>query len=221
MLICYNYFMIFKALFADLPEMMYTINLIPAINLGPFSLTSAAGLLLICSASAAALFYFKNNYSDEKKFKHIIIGLTAAAFLPLYLNFFYNNIYDLAENLNGLKYSASSKRVLRLCNMDNRQNLNGIYCRLFSFSTFVRNNLPPGQNVRLLAAPELTGFLKYYLYPDYKIADDADYLLIYYPIGYGYEGQTVYKLEAGKKIVIGRYDALFAKSNGELILKKQ
>ena len=105
--------------------------------------------------------------------------------------------------------------------MDNRQNLNGIFCRVSSFTTFIKNNLPAGKEVKLLTSPGLNGYFNYFLYPNYKTADQADYVLFYYAPNYVYKNEHLYKRENGQDLVIGRYDIIAAKSNAEFILKKQ
>lgn len=217
--------MLTKFLFADLPELFYTINLTPAIFLGftkfgPLTLALILGLFLILASSIIFLiFYFKK--SDGKKYQIALLSLIVIAWLPLYINFTYNNLYDFSENLKALKYGNSSKKILRICDMDNRQNMGGIYCRLFSFATFVKNNLPAGSEAELLTSPGLDGFLNYYLYPDYKIVDKADYLLFYRPNNYLFKDNILYKRQNGEDIIIGKYKMLSAKSDTEFILKKQ
>lgn len=217
--------MFLKLLFTNLPELFYTINLTPgilisSIKFNPLSLTLASGLALIfANLIIFLIFYLKK--LDEKKYNAILFGLIVIAWLPLYINFTYNNLYDLSENFKVLKFSDSSKRVLRLCNMDNRQNVGGVYCRLFSFFTFIKNNLPAGSEVQLLTSPGLDAYFNYYLYPDYKIVDQADYLLFYYPNSYIYKDSLLYHRQGDKDFVMGKYKILFAKGNGEFILKKQ
>jgi len=217
--------MLLKLLFTDLPELFYTINLTPPILLqgikfGPLSITLITGVFLLLAGLIVFLFFhFKK--LGEKKFRAILFGLITLAWLPLYLNFTYNNLYDLSENLKALKFSDSSKRVLRLCNMDNRQNVGGVYCRLFSFFTFIKNNLPAGTEVELLTSPGLDGYFNYYLYPNYNIVKQADYILFYYPNSYIYKDNILYHRQGDKDFVMGKYKILFAKSNGEFILKKQ
>ncbi len=217
--------MLLKLIFTNSPELFYTINMIPGIlisgmKVNSLTLVLVSGLALIFAGSIAFLiFYFKN--LGENKFQMILLGLIVIAWLPLYINFTYNNIYDLSENLGALKYSNSSKNILRICNIDNRQNLNGIYCRLFSFFTFVKNRLPAGSNVKILVAPGMDAYFNYYLYPNYKIVDQADYILFYHPNNYLFKNNILYKRENNKNIIIGKYEMLSAKSNTEFILKKQ
>jgi len=212
--------MFLKLLFTDLPELFYTINLIPGINFGTLTLTLISGLFLLLAGLIIFLFfYFKK--LGEKKYQTILFSLIAVAWLPLYLNFTYNNLYDLSENLKALKFSDPSKRILRMCDMDNRQNLGGVYCRLSSFFTFIKNNLSAGSEVELLTSPGLDGFFNYYLYPDYKIIDNADYLLFYYPANYIFNNNILYKRQGGKDLIIGKYKMLYAKSDAEFILKKE
>lgn len=209
--------MLAKLLFTDLPELFYTINFMPGIKVGRLTLTLISGLFLILAGLIA--FYFKKKLS-EKTYKAILLGLIVVAWLPLYINFTYNNLYDLSENFKALPYSDSSKRVLRVCNIDNRQDLGGAYCGLFSFMTFIKNRLPAGTEAELLAAPGLDAYFIYYLYPDYKIVDSSDYLLFYRANNYLFKDNTLYKRAGGKNLIIGKYKLLFAKSNLEFILKK-
>ncbi|MBI2459769.1 MAG: hypothetical protein HYV53_04465 [Parcubacteria group bacterium] len=216
--------MFLKLLFTDLPELFYTINLTPGILLkvikfGPLTLSLTSGIFLIfISLIFFLIFYLKK--LDEKKCQTILLGLIIMAWLPLYINFTYNNLYDLSENFKTLKFSDSSKRVLRLCNMDSRQNAGGVYCHLFSFFTFIKNNLPAGNEVQLLTSPGLDAYFNYYLYPNYKIVKKADYVLFYYPGGYIYKNNILYKKQDGKDLIIGEYKMLFIKNNAEFILKK-
>lgn len=216
--------MLLKALLTDLPELLYTINLMPGTILlktkfGFLTLSLFSGLVLILASLIIFLiFYFKK--TEEKKYQAILLCVIAA-WLPLYINFTYNNLYDLSENFGILKYKNSSKRILRTCAIDNRQNLGGAYCGLFSFVTFTKNNLPAGSEVELLTSPELSAYLNYYLYPNFKIAGEADYLLAYYPGGYYFKNNILYKRQNGADLAVGEYQLLFLKSNNEFILKKQ
>jgi hypothetical protein len=218
--------MLLKLLLTDLPEAFYTINLLPGIlmptkKFGLLTLALIIGAFFIIACLAVFfIFYFRKNLGS-KKYYSILLGLIAAVWLPLYLNFSYNNVYDLTENLSWLKYSVSAKRILRTCQMDNRQNLGNIYCRLFSFFTFTKNSLPVGTNVQLLTSPGLDGYFDYFLYPNYKIVNSADYILFYYPNDYIYKDNILYHRQGDKDFVVGKYKILFAKSAAELILKKQ
>lgn len=213
-----------KLLFTDLPELFYTINLtpgilLPGIKFGPLTLSLVSGLFLIfASLIFFLIFHFKK--LGEKKYQVILFSLIIVAWLPLYINFTYNNLYDLSENLKALKYNNLNKRILRMCDIDNRQNLGGAYCRLFSFFTFIKNHLPAGTEVQLLTAPGREIYFNYYLYPDYKIVDNSNYLLFYSPNNYMFKNNILYKREGKKNLIIGKYEMLFAKSDIEFILKK-
>ena len=213
--------MLLKLLFTDVPELFYTINFMMEIRLGRLTITMAAGLFLAIAALIIFLLFHFKKILDEKKYNAVIIGLIVLARLPLYLNFTYNNLYDLLENLKDLEKNVSGRRILRVCRIDGRQNSHGIFCRLFSFATFAKNNLQAGIEVMLIFRPVLDGMLTYYLYPELKINDQADYILLYFPDGYFYKNEILYEKQGNQNLIIGKYKMLNAKSEVEFILKKE
>ena len=215
----------------DQPEIFSTINIIPGIAYKNISIALFFGgfLILFC-----LLFFFLKRKSKiiDKNFNNIIFILFLIFWTPLFVNFFYNNTYDFIENFEYAKYDISGKRILRYCNMDNRQGLSGLSCMMFSFFTFSKNNIPEHSKVKLLASPNTAAYFYYYLYPYFKITKDineSEYLLYYYSPNFKYTDGKLYQIifnkpgdyrDVKEEVEIGEYSAVANLGPGRLILKK-
>ncbi|MFH1523129.1 MAG: hypothetical protein ABIE43_04935 [Patescibacteria group bacterium] len=183
-------------LFINKPELFYTINLIPGIIYNNYSLTLWLGGISIILLIFVFLIIKKIKLVSIK-FNRIIIYLFLLLWSPLFINFFYNNIYDLIENITYSRYSTEGKRIVRLCNIDNRGNTGGLACKMFSFIKFSEKNLERNSKIKLLTgSPFLDAYFRYYLYPNFSLTEDdneAEYLLYYFDPEYSFKDNTLYK----------------------------
>jgi len=203
----------------DQPEVFYTINIISGIiykNIS-ISLILSSVLFLLC-----LLVVFRKRKSSfiNNNFCRIILFLFLIFWTPLYINFFYNNIYDFIENYQSAKYDIAGKRIIRLCNIDHRQNLNGSACQLLSYINYAKNNLPDKTSVKIISSPSINTYLNYYTFPYFNINDKADYLLFYFPSDYYFKDNIVYKKNKDKDDEVGQYSVVGSLDNNRLILKK-
>ena len=214
-------------LFIDQPELFYTINVVPGILYKNIPVTPLLGGALALSAvfvlSAKNKIVFIGGHFDK-----LIFSLFIIFWLPLYVNFFYNNFYDAVENMDYSSYSENGKRTVRFCNMDNRGG-GEIACRMFSFIKLAENSLPAKSKVKILtASPFLNTYFNYYLFPRFSITSDineADYLLYYFHNGYRYKDNILYKIEPdnrgeAREVKIGEYSLIDNMGPRRLILKK-
>jgi len=208
-----------KLLFTDQPEAFLTINMIPGILYNSVSFTRVFGAIFV-ALILLMVFLRRKSKSINENFNNIIIVFFAIFWTPLFINFFYNNIYDLSENLQYSKHDISGKRIIRLCNIDHRQNLGGTFCKLFSFITYSKNNLPQKTEVKLITSPSLNPYLHYYLYPYFTFNNNASNVLLYFSPDHYYEDSALYKKNKNDNIEIGQYIVVGNMGPGRLILKK-
>lgn len=200
----------------DQPEILSTINLIPSAEYHGIPLTFIVGLF--------AMFFIIILCRKLSALKLIL--LIMAFWLPLYANAAYNASYDLIENFSYFELNLSKKRVLRLCNMDHRQDLNNNYCQLYSFFIQVRKILPKDSTLGIAAAPGMETFFYYYLFPDYKFSEalSAGQLLLYLSANYRFEDGVLYQrgkdLYGSDEKKIGNYLLRGSVGSSKLMLEK-
>ncbi|PIR12910.1 hypothetical protein COV49_03850 [Candidatus Falkowbacteria bacterium CG11_big_fil_rev_8_21_14_0_20_39_10] len=211
---------------ADQPEILSTINIIRPILFKNISLTKIIGLSLIFVI--VILFISKNKAKIIKNnFNQILFYLFLAFWLPLFVNHFYNNMYDFKENIENIHLNQGEKTKDRICKIDNYQNLGGSFCQSFSFVNFSRQALPENSNISVLTTPGLQPYFHYYLIPYYKFADkvgEADYLLynISSPDYYFIEGRLYRKskIKSEEDQLIGNYRVFNLLNKRQIILQK-
>lgn len=202
----------------DQPEILSTINFIPAQTFRGFSLT-----VIIGASTLAVFFILRRKIRTHVSWAAAVIAM---AWLPLYANLIYNASYDLIENSDYNRLNLEKRRILRLCNMDHRQGLGNSFCQLYSFFSYAKSLLPQNSVVSLAVDPGVSPFFTYYLYPHLTIGNvaEADYLLFYYPIDYRYENGILYKrsgsVETREELKIGEYVVRGAMGRAKLILEK-
>jgi hypothetical protein len=209
-------------LLTRIPEVLFTINIIPGLLYKNIFFSWIVGVIfLIC---VLILFFIKKVKIINNNFKFIILCLVFIFWLPLYLNFFYNNIYDSMDNLEYGKYDINGKRIIRLCSMDYDQKIGGIYCRIFSFIKFTENTLPSNKTIKILSQPSLENYLQYYFYPYFNLTNSiekADYLVYYYSADFYYKNNVLYAKNAdNSEAVVGRYSLLGSRGTQELVLER-
>lgn len=191
-------------------ERLLTINVIPGVFYKHLPLVFLWGSIFVAFYFLTLFFLRKNN---TLKRNEIILLVVVAAWLPLFASAFYNNLYDTIENFRIRNYSSGAKRVVRYCNLDNRENTKGMFCLLNSATMMLKKVVPENSKVAVVSQPVLKPYLRYYILPELNYVTDlnqTEYVLVYYPeIGY----QDVYDLSDFEKIK--------ENSNGLLVLKRK
>ncbi len=194
----------------DQPEAFFTINYIPGFFIEKIPLTIMIGTVFVL----CFLFFY---FFKTKKKNNFFIFLILVFWMPVYAIYFYNNFYDIAENLKIIKRENSVKRILRICNMERYYSNSSAYCRIFSFVDIMGSALPYGTEVKLLTSPYLSPYVQYYLYPYLKFNDNSKYILLYYSNKHYYEDGSVYNLDNGEKEKCN----IIASMHGGLLLEKK
>lgn len=208
------------------PEVSYTINIVRGFLYKNIPLLWIVGIIF--SLCIFILFFIKKFVKRVRiinnNFRLIIICLILIFWLPLFINLFYNNVYDFTDNLDYYKYDISGKRIIRLCNIDHYQKLGNVYCRIFSFILYTKNTLQTGETIKILSHPFMANYFQYYFYPYFNFTDSiekADYLVYYYSSDFYYQDNILYKkFSDNKDEIVGRYDIVGARGSQEIILKK-
>ena len=209
------------------PEIFSTINFIPPVYYNNKPVTLMIGIIFIFVS--LSLIFIKNKIPLFKKYKinKILLVVMIIFWLPLYAVSLYNNIYDLKENLDIIKFNTQAKRVIRFCNMGFYQGAGDVTCKFLSFITLIKNSLPLDSSYKLLTFSGFETNFNYFLYPDFvpaKSISDADFVLLYHPSDYYYGNSKLYQRiinnNQPKAVEMVKYDLVSSMGDGILILKK-
>jgi len=156
-------------------ESLSTINIIPGYFLGRLPILLLIGLLVLF---LSALIYFRAQ-KNESDYVDQLIKLFLFFWLIIFIGFTINNYQDFKRNYYYNQYDLNKKNIIRVCDLDN---VEGKLCRLFSFISLAKKDIPMGSRVQVIAEPIIKTYLIYYSFPYFEFTDQeaaAEYLLIY------------------------------------------
>jgi len=152
----------------NLPEAFYTINIIPSISLWNVPIVWLAGVGFVLAVIGFFVANkFKFNFSQTQINNKLLI-LAFIFWMPIFAISFYNNIYDLKENIIDYQGSLEAKQAMRLCNMEKIHQENGHLCQLFPSLNYAHENFPIGSVIKIPSS-SLLPYFSYYFYPDLVI----------------------------------------------------
>ncbi|MFH1745305.1 MAG: hypothetical protein ABH881_04030 [bacterium] len=207
--------------FIDQPEKLWNINVIQGFLYKNFPLLAIPGILFIIFY-LTLFFLRKKSVKIRNNFHVLSLCLMMFFWIPVYINYFIINIFDVQENLEN-ELSSDQKKVLRLCDAD--VSMNGTLCLTSSFGVFVKNNLPVGSKVKLLSYPGFQPYLYYNIYPSVSFVFDfaqADYVLLYFPSEYFFQDGILYQIGADENDVesLGEFELFSQMGSSRMILRK-
>ena len=180
----------------DQPEVLSTINIVQGFLYKDVPLLWIIGGIFIFATFILVILKIKFDIL-KINFTSIIIFIILIFWLPLLINFFYNNVYDFKENLEMFKHDVSGKRIIRYCNMDRRQGLNGEFCDLMPFIKVIKETIPKNSTVKISSKLGMSPYFYYYdLYALYNFVHDprqADYVIFYYSPDYYFKNDILYQ----------------------------
>lgn len=199
----------------SLEEAFYTINLIPGIYIKGMPIALIIGCLFLLSA------FFLFIRKKTKNFNPAFLSIALIFWLPLFFISFYNNFYDLFENISISQKNISEKQFIRLYNMEKTHLKNGPMREIDQFIQFVFQTIPKHSKIKIITSDFLKPYLDYFLYPQFSQNNqNADYLIFYLPNeNYAFEENKLYKKNNAQKQLIAQYEKITWLKNGQLILR--
>lgn len=211
--------------FINQPEVFQTINFISGLEYKKIPFLLIIGGIFIFSAIIIFLLARKKEGMGEN-LKNYFLVLLIFFWMPIYINFLYNNFLDFKENIYVYKGDVKERQKIRLCNIDQNQNSGGKWCNIFSFLDSIDKNIPHGSAISVVKNPYFSPYFDYFLYPDYKIISSiarANYIVFYYPQDRFFittQGVLI-KVLNGRETKIGKFKILDILNNpNEIILKR-
>lgn len=185
--------------FIDQPEVLSTINIIQGYLYKNVPLLWIIGGIFIFAIFVLVILKIKFDIL-KRNFTNIIIFIILIFWLPLFINFFYNNVYDVKENLEMFKHDVSGRRIIRYCNMDHRQGLNGEFCDLMPFIKIIKETIPEKSTIKISSKLGMSPYFYYYdLYNLYNFVHDprqANYVIFHYSPDYYFKDSILYQAKS-------------------------
>jgi hypothetical protein len=194
-------------------EYNYTINYIYSSTIFGININIIAGLFLL----AITLFLLWRKKTDS--FFWAVVCLS----LPFYMLSFYCYTSELFFTKNYLPLNMEDRRMMRLCLIDQKQNMHGYLCGVSHMVDSVRKNVPKNSKIQLTLDSGYNTYFSYFLYPDYVIAGESEYMVVYGSPNYNYDMRTkiLFKRDdASKMVPIGKFDVITNMGANNLLLKK-
>ncbi len=182
--------------FIDQPEVLNTINMVQGYLYKDFPVLWIIGGIFILVILAFLILKIRIDIL-KRNFINIVIFIILIFWCPLFINFFYNNIYDLKENFGLFRQDISSKRIIRYCSMDYHQGLNGEFCDLMPFIRVIKDTIPEGSTIKISSKLGMSPYFYYYdLYNIYNFTHNpfkAEYVVVHYSPDYYYNDNVLYQ----------------------------
>ncbi len=182
--------------FVDQPEGFSTINIIQGFLYKDIPVLWIIGGIFILVIFILLILKIKISVL-RKNFTNILIFTALIFWSPLFINFFYNNVYDLKENLDLFKQDTMSKRITRYCLADKYQGLNGEFCSLIPFIEIIKETIPKKSTIKIASRVGNSAYFYYYdLHLLYNFTHDpaeADYVIVHYSPDYYYRDCILYQ----------------------------
>ena len=155
----------------------FNINIFLADHWGGWSVTLVMGLAFVVLFLLFHYFFALN----LKKGSSLLI-LLALCYLPFGFSFLQNIIKTVSADWSRLAKTPEENIIQSFCQMDDTQNMGGLYCALVRYLDEITDAVPNGSRVKLAFNSGLIIYANYYLYGHYQLVNDynqADYLLIF------------------------------------------
>jgi len=153
-----------------------------------------------------------------------LIWIVIFCWLISFLNPFYNNWYDVADNFKVSDLSIEQKRLNRVYNFERSQGTDYTYYDILNFLLEVETAIPRGSFVYYIIPFALNPYFYYNTYPNYKpsiILDKIDYIVLYFSQdGYFYNDKHLYRIEEEDYIDLGAYDLVKILDGNRVIFKR-
>jgi hypothetical protein len=149
--------------------------------------------------------------SGKSRFvKKWLLLILMISWLPMYLNYSYNNLYGFEDNLKMINQPMSAKQQQRYCAVATNIGSQNFFCGLFPFLDYVFATVEPGSFVKWISNTDSDPYVNYQLKTKFNLVRDikeADYLILYYaPDRYVFNQDMLYRIDqSGKSEALGKY----------------
>jgi hypothetical protein len=160
-------------------ESLSTVNIIAGYIVGRFSILILIGSFLFLFVIRA---YFANKKDIKKGLEETdsnrILKIFLLFWLIILVGFTIGNYRTFNTNKNYSRYGLEDRQIIRTCSLT----LDGELCRIFSFFSISKENVPMGSKVQVISDPIIKNYIFYYFYPYFELTEnklEAEYILDY------------------------------------------